>query len=272
MTAAQKPSQRPALTETLRPLMVSNLSRYFSDFDFRFSPCFLYRLVRLVGSCHEMTNHFLKVAPLCWAVLHSPPSSSVMPMPDFYGPNLKVERAKHHIDQLEIIFDTHISRNIERLRPKKNSRGLNRARDASLATFPKHTPTVLGDAIHNLRAALDHAYCIMVEANANQVSDWTHFRKSRKSLEDLINGHKNSRLTPSDTVIGAIIDKIQPYENGKLGLYGLHLLDITDKHGCGANVLRSSQAGAGKLRWITQREPHSKSWEPCCPWRPVYRV
>jgi len=42
--------------------------------------------------------------------------------------------------------------------------------------------------------------------------------------------------------------------------------------GCGANVLRSSQAGAGKLRWITQREPHSKSWEPCCPWCPVYRV
>src|SRR3984957_21182367 len=41
--------------------------------------------------------------------------------------------------------------------------------------------------------------------------------------------------------------------------------------GCGANVLRSSQAGAGKLRWNTQREPHSKSWEPCCPWRPVYR-
>ena len=45
------------------------------------------------------------------------------------------------------------------------------------------------------------------------------------------------------------------------------------KHeGCDANVLRSSQAGAGKLRWITQREPHSKSWEPCCPRCPVYRV
>jgi hypothetical protein len=42
--------------------------------------------------------------------------------------------------------------------------------------------------------------------------------------------------------------------------------------GCGASVLRSRQAGAGKLRWITQREPHSKSWEPCCPWCPVYRV
>jgi hypothetical protein len=42
--------------------------------------------------------------------------------------------------------------------------------------------------------------------------------------------------------------------------------------GCGANVLRSGEAGGGKLRWITQREPHSKSWEPCCPWRPIYRV
>jgi hypothetical protein len=153
-------------------------------------------------------------------------------IPDFYGPNLKVERAKHHIDQLEVIFSTHISRNMERLRPKENSRGLEGAKSANVATFPKHTPTVLGDAIHNLRAALDHAYCIMVEANGNQVSDWTHFpfRKSRKSLEDLINGHKNSRLTPSDSVIDAIIGGIQPYETGNLGLYGLHLLDITDKH------------------------------------------
>jgi hypothetical protein len=33
---------------------------------------------------------------------------------------------------------------------------------------------------------------------------------------------------------------------------------VRSKNGCGANVLRSSQAGAGKLRWITQREPHSE--------------
>ena len=52
----------------------------------------------------------------------------------------------------------------------------------------------------------------------------------------------------------------------------MRFVGVRSLEGCGANVLRSSQAGAGKLRWITQREPHSKSWEPCCPWRPVYRV
>ncbi len=35
---------------------------------------------------------------------------------------------------------------------------------------------------------------------------------------------------PSDTVLSVIVNDIQPYENGKLGLYGLHSLDITDKH------------------------------------------
>ena len=55
-------------------------------------------------------------------------------------------------------------------------------------------------------------------------------------------------------------------------LHADHITGLGALRGCGANVLRSSQAGAGKLRWITQREPHSKSWEPCCPWRPVYRV
>jgi hypothetical protein len=155
-----------------------------------------------------------------------------MTIPDFYGPNLKVERAKHHIDQLEVIFATHISRNVQRLRPKKNSRGLEGERKASVATFPKHTPTVLGDAIHNLRAALDHAYCIMVEANGRQVTRRTlfPFGEDEKSLKGSINGHKHLGLTPSDAVIDTIIDRIQPYEGGQLGLYGLHLLDITDKH------------------------------------------
>jgi len=53
---------------------------------------------------------------------------------------------------------------------------------------------------------------------------------SRQSLEGSINGHKKLRLTPTDAVITAIIELIQPYMSGKLGLYGLHTLDITDKH------------------------------------------
>jgi hypothetical protein len=154
-----------------------------------------------------------------------------MAAPDFYGPNLKVERAKHHIDSLETIFEQFISHNIKRLRLKRDNRFLEREGAAS-RLFPKHTPTVLGDALHNLKSALDHAYCIMVEENERTVTKHTlfPFGKDRKSLEGSINGQKLERLTPSDAIIDVILNEIQPYEYGKLGLYGLHLLDITDKH------------------------------------------
>ena len=32
-----------------------------------------------------------------------------MPVPDFYGPNLKIERSKHHINSLESIFEDYVS-------------------------------------------------------------------------------------------------------------------------------------------------------------------
>jgi hypothetical protein len=162
------------------------------------------------------------------AIYTGPP----MTAPDFYGPNLKVERAKHHIDNLETIFEQFISRNIKRLRLKRDNRFLERKGAAASRLFPKHTPTVLGDALHNLKSALDHAYCIMVEENGRTVTRHTlfPFGEDRESLKGSINGQKLKGLTPSDAVIDIILNEIQPYEAGKLGLYGLHLLDITDKH------------------------------------------
>ena len=72
----------------------------------------------------------------------------------------------------------------------------------------------------------------MVENNGNAVTKRTlfPFGKDRQSLEASINGHKLKSLTPSDAILNVIINEIQPYEKGKLGLYGLHTLDITDKH------------------------------------------
>jgi hypothetical protein len=150
---------------------------------------------------------------------------------DFYGPYLKVERAEHHVRQLETIFRHYIADNMKRLRPKRNHRTLNHATPKRVA-FPKHTSTVLGDAIHNLRASLDHAYCTLVEANGGTVTRDVYFpfRKERQSGEASIERHKEKGLAPSDKVCRVIFDDIQPYDGGKLGLYDLHLLDITDKH------------------------------------------
>jgi hypothetical protein len=91
-------------------------------------------------------------------------------------------------------------------------------------------PAILGDAIHNLRAALDHAYCILVQANNGTVTRRTlfPFGGDPQSIKGSIDGHKPN--TPVEAVIDFIVDEIQPYDGGKFGLYGLHKLDITDKH------------------------------------------
>jgi hypothetical protein len=151
---------------------------------------------------------------------------------DFYGPRLKLERAEHHIRKLEAIFGQYVRDNVKRLRPERQQRLLKNGQIGSTPTFPKHTPTVLGDALHNLRVSLDHAYHIVCEAKGAKFNKYRRFPfgKDRQSLEGSMNGQKQEGITPSDKVIAAIIDDIQPYADGKLGLYGLHELDITDKH------------------------------------------
>lgn len=148
----------------------------------------------------------------------------------FSGPYLKTERAEHHIDDLEAVFKRYVRVNEKALIPKYN-RKVRSIGDS----FPKHTPTILGDAIHNLRAALDHAYCILVEANGGTVNKHVRFpfteKGSGKELEGSIQGHAEAGCGPSDKMIRVIFDEIQPYPGGKgEDLIGLHVLDIADKH------------------------------------------
>jgi hypothetical protein len=144
---------------------------------------------------------------------------------DFYGPNLKVKRAEHHIGTLEAMFGQYVDENVKRFQTGNRN-------TFQKTIFPEHTPTVLGDALHNLRAALDHAYHIVADANGAISDDHRRFPfgKDKQSVSASIDGHKKNATTPSDKVISAILDEVQPYEGGKLGLYGLHRLDITDKH------------------------------------------
>jgi hypothetical protein len=155
-----------------------------------------------------------------------------MPNADYSGARLKVERAEKHIADLETIFRHFVHENVKRLRPERKHRLLKGGQIARPATFPKHTPTILGDALHNLRAALDYTYHVAAEANHAAFDRFRRFPfgQDRQSVEGSINGHKLKGIAPSDAVIGTILDEIQPYESGKFGLYGLHRLDITDKH------------------------------------------
>lgn len=145
----------------------------------------------------------------------------------FNGVRLKLERAEHHIHKLELIFNQWTKANIKALRATKH-----KGRRTIGKPLPRHTPTVLGDALHNLRASLDHAYCVLTEANGGQVTRHTKFpfHSNRTDCAASINGLK-PETSPSRVVLDFILDTIQPYQGGDgADLYGLHNLDIADKH------------------------------------------
>lgn len=151
-----------------------------------------------------------------------------------FGPRLKVERANYHIDQFEALFRAYIKTNLKFVFPKghNNKRRKHAYRMAYLGTpAPRHAPTVIGDAIHNLRTSLDHMYCRLVEANKGVVTKRTKFPfgEDRKSIEGSLNGQKSIER-PSQDAIAFILDSLEPFSGGALSLYELHQLDIVDKH------------------------------------------
>lgn len=148
----------------------------------------------------------------------------------FAGPWLKHKRANHHIAELETLFGGYVAGNMQRMSPNQDP-------DARPAVtligeqLPEDVPTILGDAIHNLRVALDHAYYILVEKGGGAPDDWTSFPFG-KNLVDLrasINGKAAEKL-PAPAAVSYILDELQPYAGGQRSLYELHRLDIADKH------------------------------------------
>ena len=153
---------------------------------------------------------------------------------NFDGPWLKVERAEQHINELKAMLAGLVADNIERFSIDNQKRALKEGRPVTSAPIPKHLPTVLGDALHNLRASLDHAYCILIEANGHTPTEFSRFpfTKDWQSQKGSIEGHVKTGNGPSAKVIDFIGDEIQPFPGGKHRLFDLHRLDIADKHQC----------------------------------------
>lgn len=84
----------------------------------------------------------------------------------FQGPKLKIERAKHHIVDLENIASAFASRNVyEMTHEIEHNTGDNIFRIVIKEDIPIEVSAVVGDAVHNLRCALDHMVCDLARAN-----------------------------------------------------------------------------------------------------------
>lgn len=150
----------------------------------------------------------------------------------FYGPALKIDRADEHISVLEGVVAAFVKDTRDSLFGKPNIHsgysGWSFGGD-----LPKHFPSILGDAVHNLRAALDHWFALLVVANGSTTDRHTAFpfRNTRADLVGALKGLKQAGKAPADIVNDFIIDEIQPYKGGQgHSFYVLHELDIADKH------------------------------------------
>lgn len=154
---------------------------------------------------------------------------------DSHSSRLKVEWAEKHILELYLMFRNFSETDFYTIsveeNPEKRTQSLRV--DMNLAALNFETSAlIIGDALHNLRSALDHLYYEVVLTCGGKPSNWTRFpiSDSREGLETnfIKSALKQKQITAA--VADFILNTIKPYEAGNLALWGLHQLNILDKH------------------------------------------
>jgi len=137
---------------------------------------------------------------------------------------VKSEWAKEHILQVEG-FAAKVRPNVASL--FIDSQGNLSGPDPTRA-FHIHMVCSAGDAIHNLRSALDHLAWHLSHWETGEPSEGCAFPIAR-SLPDYesIKTRKVAGMSPEAQ---EAIDKLRPYKGGNEPLWMIHYLDIVDKH------------------------------------------
>jgi len=147
--------------------------------------------------------------------------------------SVKMERAKKHFGDLEIARNRFINSNPCELNFKPDTKpgheGLNLWFMTRIDPIPSEVSVLAGEAIHNIRSALDHLACQLVRVYGGTVSGQTSFPIFRSTQIDEPTFAR--KVEGMSQVAKDKIRTIEPFKNGKgHDLWVLHELDIADKH------------------------------------------
>ena len=149
----------------------------------------------------------------------------------FEGPKVKIKRAYRHIDELESLLADFLARDFFTITVEKDKTS-DRYHVKAVQTrdFPEEIPAIIGDAIHNLRAALDLLLFEMIENTGQKPGKaYFPFAKTKDDVAGLIKGGQVSTL--GQDIIDVILNGIKPFDRPEgITLYALNRLDIGDKH------------------------------------------
>lgn len=96
-------------------------------------------------------------------------------------------------------------------------------------SLPCEIGLMVGDALHNLRSALDIAYVEAVMLAGCTPSDRTQLRFFN-TRDELISTLGKGILQTAPDIVDVIADLVKPYATGNNPLFALHDLNISDKH------------------------------------------
>jgi len=148
------------------------------------------------------------------------------------GIRAKIERSKEHVTNLGVALESFLGSNPYPVRTKDDADPKNKIFYISeMADIPAEILLTTGDAIHNLRSALDHIAWRLYEsgqfrisANVRQI-DFPIYDSPEKfeaEFPRIIKG--------SPKLVEHAIRATKPYKRGNDDLWILHRLDAIDKH------------------------------------------
>lgn len=141
---------------------------------------------------------------------------------------MKVARADRHIESLQNAILRYLRRHPFKLVIQA---GPNNTREMVFKVreeVPMETSAIIGDAIHNMRTALDILACDLVRLNgANDKGVYFPFSETDVDFDDMIKRRNMHRAAPA---VVDLLRTMKPYHGGNAALRGIHDLDIADKH------------------------------------------
>ncbi len=156
------------------------------------------------------------------------------------GVERKIERAERHIDDLDAVIGAFIQSDAYRVEINDDPKDASRVRWILREQRPDPMPTVefavlIGDAVHNLRCALDHLACGLVgEVSHAPITPETMFpifrdpgRRTPNDVKSLV----QSKVNGARQDLIKKLCTLEPYEGGHHEMiWALNYLDIVDKH------------------------------------------
>ena len=141
---------------------------------------------------------------------------------------LKIERARHHVGELARSASQFLSSKPYSIRTSEEPPGDLVYRVSVAKAVPDDWGLVVGDAVHNLRAALDHLAWALVEVSGGTPSRDTCFPIAMS--QTAIAQSLPRALAGARPEVLAFARRLKPYRGGNVHLDRIHSLDIVDKH------------------------------------------